>query len=1646
MTEKNEKQEDQFPIVGIGASAGGLNAFTQFIKALPDQPDMAFVLVQHLAPDHESELAELLQNHTNMSVTQVDDSPEVQSNHIYVIPPGKVLTVQEGKLYLSEPVQRRGHRSPIDEFFRSLAEDQRDNGVCIILSGTGSDGTLGLKAVKEAAGLTMAQDPSDAEYDGMPHSAIRTGLVDVVDSAENLAKQLISIRHDAGKIQLSQRPDELPDDDNVALNKIFAQLRSKTGHDFSHYKRATILRRISRRMQVNHTDTLSDYLALLRAEPEEAQALFKDFLISVTNFFRDPQAFDIIENEVIPVLFADKGRDDQVRVWVTGCATGEEAYSIAILLHEYAIKMETPPAVQVFATDIDEDAIGFARAAIYPVSIATDVSPTRLDRYFEELTDGYRVRKEIRDAVLFASHNLIKDPPFSRQDMISCRNLLIYLGREVQDKVFELFHYALRDNGCLFLGTSESADTITQLFNATNKKFRIYQKLKTSVHPPRLPTLPLVQSREDSKQEQQGNRKEQRTRSIEELYNRWTLTEHAPPRMLVNDQNEITHVFGGGGRFLSDPEGAMSNNVLQRIVSELRFDVQSLLDQARRTGERGISYPTPLKFKKIPYLVRVEVGTVRLDDFPNNLCEIIFWQQEDAVGSSKPSEENDIQIQYVQRLEEELQRLRERLQTSIEEFETSNEELKASNEELQSINEEMRSTTEELETGKEELQSMNEELVTVNQELKNKVDEANTVNSDLKNLINAINIGTIFLDRDLRIKRFTPQTVNLFHIIDSDIGRPFSHLSHQLADDTLVDAAAKVLRTLETMEREVQSHAGDWYLLRISPYRTLEERIEGVVITLNLITQLKAMQIALERRGEQQTTIAQLGLLAMQQLDLDLFLQEVCRLVSETLGSDYTKVLKLSDDRNEFLLRAGVGWEDGLVGTASVPNDLRSQAGYTLKTSSPVIVRDFAVEKRFIAPSLLLQHDVASGISVIIAGTQQPYGVLGTHSKVPNKYTHEDANFILAIANLVAQMIERLRFREERERLIEILDSTPDLVGMRRIGGEVVYLNRAWRELIGLEGDAAQYDALQSQPEWVRELIQDEVIPLATQEGVWRGQMAVYDQAGQEIPLSQVVVTHYNAAGEPAYRSSIARNISEIVEAQRAIEQAHIETATSLGQLESLYQTVPVGLAFMDVDMRYMRINQMLADINGMSIEAHIGRTARELFPELAAVIEPKLQQVITTHEALLNVEIKTPTPATDGRNHHYLANYTPVTDTEGTLIGINVSVNDITSLQEAEAEIRYQAFLLDHVREAIVATDLERTITALNRAAEKLYGWSEKEAVGRPANDVIPSNMSPAEIEVALRDLHETGSYRTEVTVQDRNGNPIYVDGITSAMYDEAGELQGFVSSARDITQRREVEAALRVREHDLQQLNESLEKRVRARTVALERAVSDLDQFTYIASHDLRTPLRAIYNLAAWITEDAADFLPAQSKEHLKKLRQRVERMENLLHDLLQYSRLGSVEDEIRSVDTTQLVKDIVEELIVPDGFNIVIDASLPTIETQPVPLALVLRNLIQNGIKHRENETGSVWISAESSTEFSTTFVVRDDGAGIDPVYHERIFHVFQTLQPRDRVEGSGVGLSIVKKIVEQRGGIISVASSAGEGATFRFSWQHEVSYAE
>lgn len=873
-----------FPIVGIGASAGGLAAFEAFFSAMSadTRPDMAFVLVQHLSPNHKSMLTELVQRYTPMQVFEVTDGLRVQPNCAYIIPPGFDMAFIDGALHLLEPVTARGQRMPIDFFFRSLAQDQHERAIGIILSGTGSDGTLGIRAIKGEGGMVMVQNPASTEYDGMSRSALATGLVDYELPPAEMPVQLMA--YVAQAIGRPPRPmATVPSQGEIILKKIFILLRVQTGHDFSQYKLSTIQRRIQRRMAVHQIDTSEGYVRFLQQTPIEVEALFRDLLIGVTGFFRDPEAFQALEAQVLPQLFGNLPAEGVIRVWVPGCSSGEEAYSLAILLIEQQERLKQNYKMQIFATDIDSKAIAIARNGLYPASIAADLTPERRARYFvaEPETGGWRIHKHIRDLLVFSEQNMVRDPPFSRLDLISCRNLLIYMNADLQKKLIPLFHYALNPGGFLFLGTSESIGDFNSLFTVMDRKFKLYQR-RDGFGSPSIPlpggfanvadcscsTAPPVPL--------SPNRSTPRT--VQHLTEQALLHQVAPAALLVNRNGDILYIHGRTGLFLEPASGASGvSNIFKMAREGLRQALTTVLHKSTTSRETirctGVRVKTNGGIREVTLTARV-VLTSLAQSFETPLYLITLEQTPFFDSSGKgprtasasrapaavtaqafpvepvseaetPLAPADDTAERITALEQELRAKEEYLQSALEELETSNEELKSSNEEMQSMNEELQSANEELETSKEELQSVNEELATVNAELQDKVASLSQANNDLNNLLAGTGVGTLFVDFELRIVRFTPAATQVINLIPTDIGRPVGHIVSNLPGyDNLVADTRAVLDSLVPKEVEVQSQTGDWYLMHIRPYRTLNNVIEGAVLTFVNITRFK--QIALQ--------------------------------------------------------------------------------------------------------------------------------------------------------------------------------------------------------------------------------------------------------------------------------------------------------------------------------------------------------------------------------------------------------------------------------------------------------------------------------------------------------------------------------------------------------------------------------------------------------------------------------------------------------------------------------------------------------------------------------------------------------------------------------------------------------------------------------
>ncbi|GAA3930366.1 chemotaxis protein CheB [Hymenobacter algoricola] len=903
---RQESTADRFPIVSLGGSAGSLPAFEQFFRALPDPAGMAFVVVAHLAPDVESELAPILQSCTRMPVAEATDGAKVRANHVYVIPPGKEMSILHGTLLLFAPTQARGHRMPIDFFFQSLAKDVRERAVCIIFSGLGSDGTIGLKMVMENFGMVMVQAPETAQYDSMPRSALATEFVDYVLPAAQLPARLLEyvskplLAHAVrGAADSAAKPAH-------ALQKIFMLIRAQTGHDFSFYKRNTVFRRIERRMNAHQIEGFTHYVRYLQENPAEVLALFKELLIGVTKFFRDPEAFGQLKGHLLPVL-RQKPADSPIRVWAPGCSTGEEAYSLAMLLLECldGVDPGCHLTIQLFATDISPEGVEFARAGLYPENIAADVSPERLARFFVKTDGGYQICKQVRDAVVFALHNLTRDAPFTRLDLLCCRNLLIYLSSELQKNLLPVFHYALNPGGLLFLGPSENLSGFQDLFAPLDVKWKISRRTETSSQITRLINFPFSLARRAAQPASTTGpmtspslRKEG---PFAALVQQALLQAFSPPAVVINAKGDILYIHGRTGRYLEPAPGMGAMNIFEMAREELNFEISGAVHRATLECQDVVVHNVRVKTDAGHQLLRLSVRYLPEPETLRGLLLVAFEdmptprkvrQGRPAAGAAAADSDT-----VAGTLNKELQYTKHRLQTTIEEMESSLEELKSTNEELQSANEELQSTNEEAMTNKEEMQSLNEELMTLNTQYLSKTEELSQAANDMKNLLDATEIATIFLGNDLVIKRFTPPVAGIIKLLPSDVGRPIDHFASNLRHENLAADVQQVLDRLVSLEVNIQTIGGEWYVMRILPYRTLDNYISGAVITFTDISGLKHLEEQLQASRRFAESIVETVREPLVVLDEELRVLTISRSFAEAFGleAEGTRGLLLTD-------------------------------------------------------------------------------------------------------------------------------------------------------------------------------------------------------------------------------------------------------------------------------------------------------------------------------------------------------------------------------------------------------------------------------------------------------------------------------------------------------------------------------------------------------------------------------------------------------------------------------------------------------------------------------------------------------------------------------------------------------------------------------
>ena len=839
-----ETNNGLFPVVGIGASAGGLEAIEQFLGNVPENSGMAYVVVQHLDPTHKGMLPELLQRISKMKVFQVKERTVVRPNCVYVIPPNKTMSMLKGVLHLHKPVLERGQRLPIDYFLNSLAEDRKELGVGLILSGMGSDGSLGIRAIKEKNGIAMVQEPGSAKFDSMPRNAIDSVTVDIVASPSELPARLRELlKH----IPVLVTDTEIEIKDKSSLEKILILLRTYTGNDFGLYKKNTVYRRIERRMTIHNIDKIANYVLFLNENPKEIEILFRELLIGVTNFFRDTGVWEKLKDNILPDIITKLEPGSILRAWVPGCSTGEEAYSLAIVFKEALEKINPHGgfSLQIFATDLDNDAIGIARKGIFPASIAENVSPERLNRFFLQTDDGYFINTEIREKVVFAQHNVIMHPPFTKIDILSCRNLLIYMEPELQKKMIGLFYYSLNPQGIMILGSSETLGTQNHLFTPLDIKGKIFKRAN-SVLTPDLLDFPASYSRAKphiiDEEIPFGS-----SLNIQTLADQLLLQNYSPAGVLVSEQGDIIYISGPTGKYLEPAVGKANMNIFAMLREGLRTEFPIAFKKAILKKEPVVLRNIKVGTNGSAHTLNVSIQWIHKPEPLKGKVMVIFKDVQDIVNTKLEARKEKKSVDNIRHieLEKELKYAREKIQDTLEAMQSSQEELKFTNEELQSTNEELQSTNEELMSSKEEMQSMNEELQTLNAELQSKIDDFARVNNDMKNLLNSTDIATLFLDKEMNIRRFTLQAVKIFKLIKSDIGRPFTDLVSDLIYPDLLEDALKVLKSLVFIKKQIPTKDGRWFSVRIMPYRTLDEKVDGVVITFFNISDLKEVEVKL---------------------------------------------------------------------------------------------------------------------------------------------------------------------------------------------------------------------------------------------------------------------------------------------------------------------------------------------------------------------------------------------------------------------------------------------------------------------------------------------------------------------------------------------------------------------------------------------------------------------------------------------------------------------------------------------------------------------------------------------------------------------------------------------------------------------------------
>jgi len=1208
----------QLLIVGVGASAGGLGALNRLLGAVDrtaaSQVGLAFVVVQHLDPEHESMLPEILARHTALDVHSASDQRKLEPNSVYVIKPGTQITVVDDELRVEAQPTRHSVSAGIDHFFKSLAATFGKHCAGIVLSGTGRDGTSGLRAIKGAGGITLVQDPQLAEHPSMPRSVVDASLADLVLPVEEMPQALLGY---ADRTRAVDEEEALARD---LLEEVAGILRSHESFDIQKYKQGTTERRIRRRIGLTGTRDPGAYVELLREDLDERRTLMREMLIGVTDFFRDPDAYEALENALATQL-EKRNRSEPLRIWSVGCATGEEPYSLAIIAHERMRELGRPGDVQIFATDVDENALAVGRDGTYPETITDHVRADRLHQFFDRVDGGFRVKPQLRNSVSFATHDICVDPPFSGLDLISCRNLLIYLRKRLQDDVFRTFHFALRPEGHLFLGSSETTTAdAASLFRPLSKRERIYQR------GPRSRAAPLRRTAagrwRSVSQEEASDRRPQPMRDRDDRADqaRKLLTDGwVPPAVVVDGAGVITYVHGEISRFLSLPAGEPRLELLPMLEPELRTRVRAAVYKCRRDGE-PVTLEASIQREHEQYGVRIRVHPT--ERAGSGLLGLSFEELE-AVEARKPPTDPEEEA-LVEQLERELESTREDLRNTVEELETSNEELRAANEESTSVNEELQSTNEELEASTEELRSLNEELSTVNAQLKDKIDQVQEAHDDLNNFFASTQLATLFLDEGLRIKRFTPAARRLLRLEQNDLQRRVEDVNRELLGTSLETEARGVLDRLAPSTTHLETSEGSHYDRQVLPYRSSQNRIEGVVVTFTDITELKRMTRSLAQREKLQAVVAQLGLEGLTRLSMEDLLEKTARQVYDVLHVDAVSVLERKKD-GSLLFRAEVGHEHVRVGETSLPGGIDSQAAFTLTTKRAVVVEDLESERRFGQADLTREEGFESGLSCLIGDPSDPYGVLLVHGRAPRSFPTDEANFLVSIANMLAATIRRResedRLELSREHFRLALRHSPTAFYQCDTELRYRWVGKAHTSFLPAEVLGKRDDEVMP-PERATLIMGLKRKVLESGEGERRRYVA-------ELPTGQ---EHWDITIEPLRDTDdvvtglamAVHDLTDLIEARQALEQATEKLARSERRFRSVFEQAAIGIALVGAQGVVRETNRRMAEILDRGetdvvegtifldwvIPAHTDRVREVLSSELGEPTSAEVQMV----------------------------------------------------------------------------------------------------------------------------------------------------------------------------------------------------------------------------------------------------------------------------------------------------------------------------------------------------------------------------------------------------------------------------------------------------